>query len=80
MTSLTRTPLKLLLATLLAVGLMPLAEAHECQPRVYSVDPSHRIPVLCNLLVCVYVPHACMGSIQDVRLADPAATAAPLLP
>lgn len=53
------TLLKTGLALLFAVGLTPLAAAHECQPGVYSVDPGHRIPVLCNLLVCVYASHVC---------------------
>lgn len=68
---------KILLATLLAVGLMPLAAAHQCEEGVYSVDPRHGLTLICNLLVCIHVPHTCLGSVNGL-LADPAGL--PLLP
>ena len=68
---------KVLLATMLALALMPLAAAHSCQPGVWSVDPNHAPPVICNLLVCWGPPHACRGDVPPL-LGDPAGL--PLLP
>lgn len=53
------TLLKTGLALLFAVGLSPLADAHTCQPGVYSVDPAHRVPVYCDMFLCIYAQHVC---------------------
>ena len=80
MNPLLSTSTKVLLAAVVVAGLLPLAEAHTCQPGVYSVDPAHRIILICNLLVCWGPPHTCVPRIADGLLADPLAPLAPLLP
>lgn len=67
-------PLKLLLALVVVAGLSPLADAHTCQPGVYSVDPNHGPALICNLAVCIRMPHVCVPRFADTD------DAAPLLP
>jgi hypothetical protein len=62
-----RISLKVGLAFLLAVGLLPLAMAHECQPGETSVDPSHRVVVHCEPFGCVVMDHVCVGFVEAAR-------------
>lgn len=58
--------LKILFAAAVALGLAPLADAHTCQPGVYSVDPNHQMIIICNLLICWGPPHTCVPRMADL--------------
>lgn len=66
-----RTLLKTLLAVLVAAGLAPLAQAHQCDPTEYSIDPAHRVPVYCNELFCIVTAHVCIPPMTTADAAQP---------
>lgn len=56
------------LALLFAVGLVPFATAHTCEPGKWSIDPSHLILVC--VLICILVHHICSGGASHVAMAQ----------